>query len=495
MVAWAVNVRRPVKRLAHRRHRTTRMLIAIAGLLVLGIPGTSSAGVGSTCSFDEPTGLVSVDVAADDLVTLARSGDALTLDGAACQAATVTNTDLVEVNAVDMAATEIVVIDLSGGPLAPGSTDEADGSSEIEMDVDLKDMVEDAIRVVGTPGEDAITAGSHVLEVATLNLNADESVDDADVIVSGFLVSLDIHGHGGRDRLALSGPEGFSSFGLEVLHGGPGADDLIGVLEFEDSELDGGTGRDTADYSMPPEGYAGDAFLIWEEEGAEIGEDILTDIEVAKLGSDDDSVVYIGGATGETYGGDGHDNFAADGGPGAGDPGRRILHGGPGADQISVFGDQPLVVDLDEHTFRGAWYGSYSSMFAITTGGGDDRVIARRRLAYPVILTEGGVDVLDLRQATQRMFVASSGETPPDDGRRWLRTFAERVLGSGFSDILRGDGGANELLGFAGNDVLSGRGGNDFLAGGIGNDELRGGAGDDACLGGPGQDDVSGCAP
>jgi Ca2+-binding RTX toxin-like protein len=323
---------------------------------------------------------------------------------------------------------------------------------------------------------------------------------DSDVTVSGSSVSLDVHGHGGSDRLAIAGEEGFSLFGHEVMRGGPGADILVGVLEAEVSELNGGTGRDTADYSMPPEGFGGSAFLMWEEDGAEIGpdpgsEDLFTSIEVAFLGSDDDSVVYGGSATGETYGGDGHDTFAAGGGPGAGEPGTRIIHGGPGGDQFFMGADQPLIVDLDKRTIRGGWYASYSSLFAITTGDGADRVIARRRVGYPWVLTEGGVDVFDLRLASQRMFVTSSDVAPPDDGRRWLQTSAERIRGSDYSDILYGDAHPNELYGFAGNDVLWGRGGDDFLAGGPGNDELRGGAGEDTCLGGYGQDDVTGCAP
>ena len=116
-------------------------------------------------------------------------------------------------------------------------------------------------------------------------------------------------------------------------------------------------------------------------------------------------------------------------------------------------------------------------------------------MGYPWVLTEGGVDVLDLRLASQRMFVTSLDAAPPDDGRRWLQTSAERILGSGYSDILYGDAHPNQLYGFAGNDVLWGRGGDDFLSGGPGNDDLLGGAGEDTCLGGYGQDDVTGCAP
>jgi Ca2+-binding RTX toxin-like protein len=63
----------------------------------------------------------------------------------------------------------------------------------------------------------------------------------------------------------------------------------------------------------------------------------------------------------------------------------------------------------------------------------------------------------------------------------------ERIVGSGFADVLRGSAVANVIRGLGGNDRLYGIGRSDALFGGPGNDPLSGGAGNrDRCYQGPG---------
>ena len=483
-----------MKERAHRRG-TWPFLSLVAVISILVAPSAAVAGPLSTCSYDGTTKTATIDVAAGELVTIRRADEAITLDGVACGAATIGNTDLVSIVAVHPAATELVEISLFGGPLFPGATPEDDGSSEIEFDIDFKDGFGDRLDIVGSSGDDTISVGSHALVTGTVNLNADEAVFDHDVTVSKTTVLLEVWGGRGQDRLALWGPDGFATFAHPNLHGGPDADRLLGVIQADEEHLDGGMGKDAIDFTEAPLGSSGAPWLIWDGNRSTIGEDPLTSVEVAYLGPGDDDILYVGGATGETYGGAGHDNFVADVRPGSGDPGHRVAHGGPGADQLVIATDQDIVVDLDDRTIRGAWWASYSSMWVITTGSGDDRLLARDRRSYPFVLTEEGVDTLDLREATRGMLVAAANRPAPDDGRVWLQPFTERVLGSPFADILLGDGSANAFYGRGGDDVLSGRAGNDLLVGGSGDDVLRGGPGNDTCLGGTGMDDLSGCAP
>ena len=487
------------------KHAATRMFVLltvgfVAVVPTLASPTVAFAGPLSTCSYDGTTKTVTTDVAAGESVTIRRADDAITLDGVACGAATVVNTDLVSIVAAHPDATELVEISLFGGPLFPGATPEDDGSSDIEFEIDFKDGFGDRLDIVGSSDDDTISVGSHALGLGTVNLNADEAVFDADVTVSKPFVLLEVWGLRGRDRLSLWGPDGFATFEQSKLHGGPDGDRLLGVIQGEEEHLDGGTGTDAIDYAQAPDGFAGDLQLNWDGIDSTIGErggaeDPLTSIEVAYLGPDDDRVVYFGNATGETWGAGGHDLFIADALLGSGDPGHRILHGGVGADQIDVATDEDLVVDLDAKTLRGAWWASYGSIWAITTGSGDDTLVARQRRSLPFVLTEEGLDTLDLREAVRGILVAAAGVPPPDDGRVWLVTFTERVLGSPFPDVLRGDESPNILRGLGGDDVLRGREGDDLLFGGPGDDILRGGQGSDTCQGGLGNDDVSGCSP
>jgi Ca2+-binding RTX toxin-like protein len=151
----------------------------------------------------------------------------------------------------------VLYVDQRLGLFAPGNTDEGDGSSEIEFDLDL------GPRGVGyfflTTEDDA----AYVRDLATgdvADLNAFESVSDDDVYAHPG-TSLFLNGVAGDDSLgatpAAPGPYDpyLPSGGFGVgLFGGGGADALFGSQESD--VLVGGAGIDALD------GGAGDDALV-----------------------------------------------------------------------------------------------------------------------------------------------------------------------------------------------------------------------------------------
>src|SRR2546430_12881021 len=109
-------------------------------------------------------------------------------DGSPCGSATVTNTDTIDASATG----GTLVIDLSGGPFAPGQKAEPSGQSEIEFTGTLGSGI---LRIDGSPGADTIAAGTD-----GVNLNAEENADDVDVTITG-VASMVVNGGNGNDRM------------------------------------------------------------------------------------------------------------------------------------------------------------------------------------------------------------------------------------------------------------------------------------------------------
>lgn len=195
---------------------------------------------------------------------------------------TVTNTDRIEFSDASGTGTW-VQFDLSGGPLAPGLTDEGDGTSELEIDLDLGfgDTTEDEQVSDFDPVNDRLIIDlqrvqSHEVRLGQqsgrtwLNLNAGEEgnrAPDLDVAVSGltFFTGIDprfaridgeyisLNTYGGDDRIYGNGGPGFSGpsavpFRARAGGGdnsvtGTAAGDSIGADDGEDV-LKGGPGND-----------------------------------------------------------------------------------------------------------------------------------------------------------------------------------------------------------------------------------------------------------
>ena len=216
--------------------------IAAAAFLALLACAAPAQGFDS-CTFSG--GTVTATLGSEDSGILVRSGNAINSDKGLCGAATVTNTDTNVINGD--ADAELVVIDLGGGPFAPGaSAGGEDGSPEIEFDVNLAGGSADVdLEVRGTAGADHITAGlqgTFPLETSAINLNADEPDDggrDVDVI-NDEIRQVRVNARGGADVLSARAADGVpASDFLAQLDGEDGPDDITS------GQAEGGPGNDT----------------------------------------------------------------------------------------------------------------------------------------------------------------------------------------------------------------------------------------------------------
>jgi hypothetical protein len=149
------------------------------GTLALGfaflclIPASASA---ADCSYDPASGVLSVGPAGGvppDQVGLSRAADLsiqveLTelredpfqpVEQRTCFVGADPRPDVTNVDRVVINSYGDVEIDLTNGPLAPGRTVEADGSSEIELEVGLTQPTPRELTIVGGPTSDRFTFG------------------------------------------------------------------------------------------------------------------------------------------------------------------------------------------------------------------------------------------------------------------------------------------------------------------------------------------------
>ena len=212
-----------------------------------GSPGSKRA---ATCSLNQHR----LTVTASDrktVVSVRRQGNRLELSqngapvGCGGDAPTVHN-----VNVISVSARTEFDVDLRGGRLAPGFTDEGDGSSEIE--IQAKFAGTGGLRVVGSRRRDRIAMGDS-LGFPAVDLNAGERKRDADVFVQGGFPIISVVSGGGKDRISARGGRGFddplsrrttisTGAGGDRIKGGP-LHDLIGSGPGAD-RIDPGKGPD-----------------------------------------------------------------------------------------------------------------------------------------------------------------------------------------------------------------------------------------------------------
>lgn len=392
---------------------------AVVGWVLVATPASGAP----TCAFDQPTATLTIVVGNGESAAIARSGEAITLDGAACGAASVTNTDTVNVDGSAGTPTQ-VSIDVSAGGFAPGPAPEAEPNPEIEFNLNLPSG-SPTVLVIGGTGADHLVLGT-----GGINLNAAETTGDADVSIVGLpLVRLD--GNDGNDELSVAGGHGTGTPATGSLNGGTGDDLLVGGLG--GSTLDGGDGSDSVDYSA-----ASQLVLANLATGA-----------VDHAGGQTDQLPGVENLTGSPggdaiKGGDGSN--ALDGGVGddlvIGGLGDDTLEGGEGTDTLA-FGkvEEGVTVDLRAGT---------------SEGEGDDAIAG-----FENVTGTPGPDAIH-------------GDNAPS-----------LILGIRGSDELFGHDGADDLRGGAGHDQLFGQRGDDGSSGGPGRDQLDGGKGEDVCRGGP----------
>jgi Ca2+-binding RTX toxin-like protein len=227
----------------------------------MALAGAQSAAAATTCDLTGGTLTISTNGGVTDLV---RSGNGIVVSNGTAQVCsggspTVTITDTIEATDTSAGNTRLR-IDLSGGPFAPGVTDEAGPSDEIEINVFLGAGGGDELDVLGTNGNDFWRAGQ-TGSANGINLNpASESGlvagQDADVVYhdAEFLFTAP---HAGNDRvLADGGPEFDGPITTPATEfDGEDGDDQISGGEGHDIVLDG-AGNDQVS------GGAGNDFLF-----------------------------------------------------------------------------------------------------------------------------------------------------------------------------------------------------------------------------------------
>jgi hypothetical protein len=247
-----------------RRNRWLQGPLLAAAVLSLGMMNVTPASAEVTCTYSN--GVLTVEVTPPDpSVLFVVSGDQILVENEdssprACgdpsrpeivgALVTVTNTDTIVVRGSSPVVN--VIIDLVGGPFAPGLTPEADGSSEIEFQVDLLASPDgspeevDIVAVFGGSPSDNIRSSliSGTLPEG-INLNASEPAEDVDVAAAGA-EGLFVFASRGNDR--LTGSAGFS---FEGFFGGEGSDTILGGMGRDflaggggNDRLSGGGGRD-----------------------------------------------------------------------------------------------------------------------------------------------------------------------------------------------------------------------------------------------------------
>jgi Ca2+-binding RTX toxin-like protein len=175
-------------------------------------------------------------------------------------AATVTNTD--SIVAQGNGNINEFLVHLGYGGFAPGFTDEAGTSDEIEFSVALKGGLDDII-VYGTKADEKWVLGraNTILgTIRTINLNANEKTGiDADVSFTS-VERLDLQMGSGDDVLDSNGGSGTGSLKMdipEIVYGGDGKDMIVGSTGSD--ELVGDAGPDTL------VGQAGDDLLFTQD--------------------------------------------------------------------------------------------------------------------------------------------------------------------------------------------------------------------------------------
>lgn len=426
--------------------------------------------------------IVTVSLSADDDVGLRVSGGAVqyTPNFAGyvnCETATTANTDTINVTGT---GDHSLLIDLSGGPFAPGVTDEPGASDEIEFSVDLGGTSDfDFLGIEGSSGADAVVMGT-----GGINLNAAETDGvDADVTVpnieaaelvggdGGDILSaaggsgtggsitlpefLDLLGEAGNDTVTAGGGSEFldGGPGTDMLDGGPGSFDLLLGGPDNDS-LNGGPGLSDLAVFFDATGPVTASLAAGTATGS--GSDTLSGIEDLTGTGFNDSLTGDGGPN-QLRAFEGNDTLAGgDGVDGVhGGPGNDVVDGGPGND--------------DDGFACGAFSGGAgvrggSGNDQLTGGSGNDRLCG----VEGTDSLDGGIgdDVLDGGSDTDSATYASSpsgvnvslaitGPQPTGGGGTDTLIAVENLTGSGSADMLAGNVATNRIEGGGGSDTLN----------------------------------------
>lgn len=403
------------------------LLIALIALLVTIQTSMAPAGTQTTCEFHPASGRLIIDpnvTGFGRIVAIRRQARDILVNERSC-GATVTNTDAIHMFPF-VGRSGGVSLDFEDGLLAPGRTQEGDGSSEIEITLEVfRSSVN--FKMYMTPDDDTV-----VSTPAGVDLNGD---GDADLTLGRAVYMQTLALGSGADSLTMISDEDnhwfpFPDFGVE---GGNGSD-RVAFYQMNQGEFNGGPGADVArtDTKQRFEGEKGDDTLIG---GA--GRDVL----IGGPGSD------------ELRGRAGADVLA----PGVWDEEPDSYSGGRGHDRFATSQyaplDPDLMISLDgiaNDGPRGEHDNVAPDIERVFTGGGNDVLIGS---PGGNLLRAGSDDSIDGR---------GGGDDLYGDG------------GDG------GDGGDDDLVGGRGIDLLKGGPKQDVFQTADGQlDRVRGGPGND----------------
>ena len=529
---------------------TTLTAVAMAGAaLWLGVGAGHAGGVGCTLVAALVWGITD---AGSRGAAAAGAGGAILANGVACADATTANTDLIQIVDDGFAAwvaAPDVTIDLSGGPFAPGATDELGSSSdEIELHLQFDKVALPLLTVAGSSGADHVVAGA-----GGLNLNAGEPDDDVDLTYSvtnvdyGNTILDRLVGGAGDDVLSNAGGEGTGGpwlFSTPLIDGGEGNDTLS--AGDEDALILGGAGNDTLrggpdDYDElrggpgydALEGGAGDDILdggpqddwaLYANAPGPVNAtlpggtapggdghgntDTYTSIERLQ-GSEFDDLLIGGAGPDHIMAGDGNDIVRGNGGDdsiGGGD-GDDTIDGGPGHDRgLSGDGGNDTVTggagddQLSDGSGDDSVFGGPGNDFIEASEWDPD--LGLQPIGSDLLSGGNGSDTVaywfrDVGVTITLDGAWNDGPTPdPNRDNVGGPTNDVENLGGSLNgnDTLVGNGAANRIEGYGGGDTLDGGAGKDELLGGAGADTLGGGEGKDTLDGGSGADALLGGA-
>ena len=451
---------------------------ALALVTVLAAPDVAQASVPTSCSFDAGTATITAVVGSGDSATLIRNGSAIEFGGSACGAATVTNTDQINIGLPDQTTTESLTISMANGAFSPGKTPEGDGSDEIEIAITGLLAADEQLTFVGTSGDDTIVVdftGTDLLPGTT---------GEQEVAYPGASNTKEVDAGAGADTVQIR--SAYSS----VVHAGDGDDSIMPGC-YADSSYDGGAGTDTMDYSACSVAFgitvhalgAGSATAKRDPGGTQ-GTDDLSGIEEI-IGSGSSDTFYGSVGPDHFVGGYGNDWFL----PWGGDD---VIDGGAGFDTLTTGASTaPVTFDMTSQQIAGEGADTFANIEILQGSPGGDRFTGDPRTSGVIAVDGyGGRDVVDLRSATHGQYVWTSpggtiGLAPGD-----VSLFAQdirRVRGSDLADRIEvGSENGLELRarfhGEGGDDRLIGGIHRDVLDGGSGNDTLNGKQGFDTCI-------------
>jgi Ca2+-binding RTX toxin-like protein len=477
-------------------------LIAAAAAAVAAAAAAPAHASFDACTYDAGSHTATASMLTPGAARLSvGAGGEILADEAPCGAATAANTD--EIVAAGSPGTDEITVDLSGpgGPFAkPG------GDDELHIYVDLGSegcecaLGRQFVRVLGTDGDDQITAGAGFL------VNFDAGADaDSDLAVNG----ADVHGlriDAGEGDDTVSG-RGGSGTGLDPapvqMSGGPG-DDRLALGERFSAALPG-AGNDTvlatathgevAGYTDMPAGVSVD-MDVGEVVDAYGGLDHLSLDLDAVTGSEHGDTMHAGwgiplygeggddrivGDDGDDWlsGGAGNDlldaNGSFDGDSLDGGPGRDMLRGSGKGDYLDGGPDHD---HLDGHGGGDRLIGGAGDDYAAGGRGPDvyefDAPVGRE-LDTIFEADREGKDTLDLgwftRVPTPLTIDLSSRTTAlAVRGHRRVRgefpataRFLENVVATSAGDRIVGNGRRNEIHTGGGDDTIDCRGARDTL--------------------------------